>query len=45
MLMGHFSSNVDGDYEVYSINADGTGITRMTNDEVNETNVLWSNNL
>ena len=37
-----FTSDVDGDYEVYSINADGSDLRRLTNSPWNDAHNSWS---
>lgn len=37
-----FSSNRDGDYDLYIVRADGTGLTQLTNDPGDETYPVWS---
>jgi Tol biopolymer transport system component len=37
-----FSSNISGNYEVYSINADGTGLTNLTNNPASDGQPAWS---
>jgi hypothetical protein len=37
-----FTSNRDGNEEIYSMNADGTGQTRLTNDPANDYGPYWS---
>jgi TolB protein len=39
-----FLSNRDDpvDWEVYVINLDGSGLTRLTDNQLNETNIIWS---
>ena len=37
-----FHSNQDGDYEIYSINPDGTGLLKLTNNTVNDFSPNWS---
>lgn len=37
-----FSSNRDGDYNIYTMNLDGTGITKLTYDLSNEFQPAWS---
>jgi Tol biopolymer transport system component len=37
-----FMSDRDGNREIYVMNADGTGLTRLTNDDVDDENPSWS---
>jgi TolB protein len=37
-----FSSNRDGDYDLYMIKVDGSGLTRLTNEPGDETFPVWS---
>jgi Tol biopolymer transport system component len=37
-----FSSNVDGDYEIYTINPDGTGLTQLTHNTETDWKPNWS---
>jgi len=37
-----FSSNRDGNWELYSMNPDGTGVTRLTTDPGEDFNGVWS---
>jgi TolB protein len=37
-----FTSDRDGNREIYVMNADGTGLTRLTNDDVDDENPSWS---
>lgn len=37
-----FVSNRDGNGEIYAVNADGTGLTRLTHDDVDDTAPSWS---
>lgn len=37
-----FSSDRDGNDEIYSMNSDGTGQTRLTNNTVGDTDPVWS---
>jgi WD40 repeat protein len=37
-----FTSERDGNYEIYSMNADGSGLTRLTNSSVFEDTPSWS---
>jgi len=37
-----FSSNRDGNAEIYVMNADGTDLMRMTHDPAPDTNPVWS---
>lgn len=37
-----FSSDRDGDYEVYVMNADGTGVTQLTNNSATDFDPAWS---
>ena len=38
-----FSSNTDGDFEIYVMNADGTGVIQLTsNDDVIDVEPSWS---
>ena len=39
-----FYSDRDGDYEIYVMNADGSGIIRLTNNSAEDTNPKWSPN-
>jgi Tol biopolymer transport system component len=39
-----FASNRDGSMQIYVMNADGTGQTRLTNDGSNNDNPRWSPN-
>ena len=39
-----FASNVDGDNEIYVMNADGTGRTQLTFDPANDQSASWSPN-
>ena len=32
-----FSSNRDGDYEIYRMNLDGTNLIKLTNNDINDT--------
>ena len=32
-----FSSNRDGDYEIYRMNLDGTNLVKLTNNDINDT--------
>jgi len=38
-----FASNRDGDYEIYLIDSDGTGLTQLTNNDYDDTQPSWSN--
>jgi TolB protein len=37
-----FSSDRDGDFEIYSMNPDGSGVVQLTNDPSNDFNASWS---
>ena len=37
-----FASNRDGDYDIYGVNRDGTGLTQLTNDPLDESGPLPS---
>ena len=37
-----FTSNRDGDYEIYTIRPDGTGLTRLTNSPGSNAHAAWS---
>ncbi len=37
-----FASDRDGDYEIYVMNADGTGVTRLTNSPGEDGGTAWS---
>lgn len=37
-----FTSDMDGDYEIYSIRADGTGLKRLTTAPGNDAHSVWS---
>lgn len=37
-----FVSNADGDFEIYVINADGSGMKKLTDNEQNDYDVKWS---
>ena len=37
-----FSSDRDGNSEIYRMNVDGTGVTRLTNDPAEELDPSWS---
>jgi Tol biopolymer transport system component len=37
-----FHSNRDGDYEIFAMNADGSGQTQLTNNDTNEFDPTWS---
>ena len=37
-----FTSNRDGDYEIYAIRPDGTGLTRLTNSLGSNAHAAWS---
>lgn len=37
-----FSSNRDGDYEIYVMNADGSGLQQLTHNGANDVNPAWS---
>jgi Tol biopolymer transport system component len=37
-----FTSNRDGNHEIYVLNADGTGVTRLTNDPLRDAEPAWS---
>src|SRR5256885_2251960 len=37
-----FTSNRDGNDEIYVMNADGTGVTRLTNDPASDSQPAWS---
>ena len=37
-----FTSNRDGNNEIYVMNADGTGVTRLTNDPASDQDAAWS---
>ena len=39
-----FMSEQDGDWEVYVMNADGSGVTRLTDNEADDTGPRWSPN-
>jgi TolB protein len=39
-----FHSNRDGDFEIFVMNADGTGQTQLTHNESNEFDPMWSPN-
>ena len=36
-----FCSNVDGNYEIYVVKQDGTGLVRLTNNDVMDSSPLW----
>ncbi len=38
-----FSSGPNGNFEIFIMNQDGSGITQITNDPANDTNPVWSN--
>ena len=37
-----FHSDRDGNYEIYVMNADGSGVTRLTNNSIDDLNPAWS---
>ena len=37
-----FSNNTDGDYEIYVMNADGTGVRQLTHNSSNDQQPSWS---
>jgi Tol biopolymer transport system component len=37
-----FASNTDGNYEIYVMNADGTGLLRLTRAAAEDTSPHWS---
>ena len=37
-----FTSNRDGDYEIYTIRPDGTGLTRLTSSSGSDAHAAWS---
>ena len=37
-----FVSDRDGNYEIYTMNADGSGVKRLTNNSVSDWNPVWS---
>jgi hypothetical protein len=37
-----FTKNLDGNYEIYVMNADGTGQTRLTNSDTYDADPAWS---
>jgi Tol biopolymer transport system component len=37
-----FSSNRDGNREIYVMNADGSGVARLTHDPAVDMNAIWS---
>src|SRR5438105_1146558 len=37
-----FTSNRDGNDEIYVMNTDGTGVTRLTNDPASDSQPAWS---
>lgn len=37
-----FTSNRDGDYELYTMRPDGTGVVRLTNEPGNDAHASWS---
>ena len=37
-----FNSDRDGNYEIYAINADGSGVTRLTNNPARDVSPAWS---
>jgi Tol biopolymer transport system component len=37
-----FTTNRDGDWEIYAIRPDGTGLTRLTNSPGNDAHAAWS---
>ncbi|MBE2200249.1 MAG: PD40 domain-containing protein [Anaerolinea sp.] len=37
-----FSSNRDGDYEIFVMNADGSGLQQLTHNGANDVNPVWS---
>src|SRR5918994_1840923 len=37
-----FTTNRDGDYEIFAMNADGTGQTRLTKNTADDTRPAWS---
>ena len=37
-----FVSNADGDFEIYIMNADGSGLKKLTDNEENDYDVKWS---
>jgi Tol biopolymer transport system component len=39
-----FTSSRDGSSEIYTVNADGTGLTRLTDNTVNDDHAAWSPN-
>ncbi len=39
-----FISNADGDFDVYVMNANGTSLRKVTENEANDTNVEWAPN-
>jgi len=36
-----FQSNRDGNFEIYTMNVDGTGVTRLTRTPTDETHPSW----
>ena len=39
-----FHSNRDGDFDIYVMNADGSGVTQVTHNTINEFDPIWSPN-
>jgi Tol biopolymer transport system component len=37
-----YASNADGDYEIYTMNLDGTGVTQLTNNTASDRNPAWA---
>src|SRR5437016_10078760 len=37
-----FHSNRDGDFDIYVMNADGTGVTQVTHNTINDFDPIWS---
>ena len=37
-----FSRQADGDYEIYAVKADGTGLKRLTHSPGNDAHMAWS---
>jgi Tol biopolymer transport system component len=37
-----FASNADGDYEIYTVNPDGSGLDQLTTSPSDDTNPAWS---
>jgi len=37
-----FESNVDGNHDIYTVNPDGSGLTRLTNDPADDVSPAWT---